>query len=274
MEGFAPFFLSNHLMVSAHWALGWEYLAVRVGEAYADPVTGEEFSGSYVRTEDTRYGVTTACGRGGSELFVTGVDAATGETIVERWLLGEEDGGFHVEWPVANTSLGEPAPLSSPTLELVGAPAQAYVPIADRPRGNIRRISIYQSALLDPIVNMSCDPEGRYLLCLTEAHDVVQLDLTTSPVGVATLATASGTPALTDMVSVQLLQHPMDGRIGKLSPTGFDVNANHVVLSDVLNDGLFESVEVLSKSAYVARGYADPLAWSDDFMHYTFTEVP
>ena len=64
-EGFAAFFLSNHLTLSAHWAQGWEYLAIRVGETYTDPVTGEESSGDYVTSQSTRYAVTTACGRHG-----------------------------------------------------------------------------------------------------------------------------------------------------------------------------------------------------------------
>ena len=100
------------------------------------------------------------------------------------------------------------------------------------------------------------------------------MDLTSSSIGASTPATVQSWPALAGMVSVELLQHPVDGRIGKLSPLGLDGNASHVIFADLLNDGLFEKVDVLSQPAYVAMGYADPLAWSDDFMQITFTEVP
>ncbi len=217
---------------------------------------------------DTSYEVLAVSGRQADELYVAG-RARTGQDVIEKWLVDTHTGGHFFAVQSVASPIGTPASAVPGTSSgIVGG--GAYVPGANRlllPAQD--RVELYRGNGFGGVIDLSPDPEGRFLIVLSQSPRAIQripIQLAATPTVLYTSADISYLPYAR---LIHRRQHYVHGRVyivgGNPTPQGVSLN---VMLFDLDNDGDFESTQILSDAQYEAQGYTGQV-WLTDFRHFT-----
>ena len=201
------------------------------------------------------------------EIYVAGQDLS-GEDVVERWSFPGDPGGYRVTRSLhAGVPLGTPAPLSTATISIVGG--GAYVAPRARTRLDPVREEVYRGDAIGGTRCLVVDPEGRFLLVLSEGSALLRVRSLGPDAVVEPLLTVQEVPQLGHVSEVRVLQHPSEGRKVLLRSAPWADEAHHVLLGDAENDGVFESLRAFAGRSFASSPYAS-VRWADDFFHYRF----
>ena len=198
--------------------------------------------------------------RGGNDLFLAGppvvsdaTDVAGGGvglgsgTVLERWTITAPIGAPYTIRPASTVPIGTQAPLSSLSAQIPGG---MYVPAEQRSAPRLRKTMLGYFGF--SVSSIEADPEGRYVLLLSPAESkVYRLDLVNYNGNPVVILDGTAQPCLAfahDVYACRFQDQLKRYVIGCS-------NGQNVVLRDSDNNGLFESAEILSDSAF----YASPL---------------
>jgi hypothetical protein len=216
-------------------------------DASAVTVYGQELNPSsnarntWDATTDAGFHVTSIGARHANELYVAGLDAAN-FVVLEKWLIVAQDGSFYTEKKVTSTPIGAAAEPIQTELKMV----RPHVEPSLRAAPTLQRSVITVPSGWGDIRSIGADPEGRFLLALTDdaggGTTLRQLDLSTG-LGTA-LFDSSMVPFLVDAIGFQFRDSSIEGRLVRIGSTGFGL----MFLVDEYNDGVFEDHELLGNA--------------------------
>ena len=190
--------------------------------------------------------------RAQDDYFVAG-EARNGDLVIERWQIGGQQGALRVDIQPAGGGtppLGQP--LSSPSVSTVVVGGGSWVPVSQRPsqQPGITRTEILRTSDLAPIRPnaLGADPEGRFILFVTDDDILYQLDLTSSISAASPLYDATTLWTVSSVRSMAQVEVTGLGRVWVLGhktvlPDPSSGGANKIVktlLYDSDNDGVFE----------------------------------
>ncbi len=241
--------------LKVHYTAGESGLSLLIFEA--DFVTGEEHTSTL--SEPASFEIDTVLHRHGFEFYVLG-RAASGEYVGERLSFTPSRGSYTSSRPTALSPIGVAAPLGVTSTFLVDGP---FLPPKQRARPSTERSEIFRWAGHPGVRCGAVDPEGRFLLLLTNDSMLVQVSLGGTG-AVTTLATASSTPFLAVADSLDAFDHDTEGRKYVLEHDYASEDGRHLVLHDRDNDALFETTELLNASTWATRAYDQH--WTCDFI--------
>lgn len=226
------------------------------------------------RSYETRFNITSVSSReGGDELWVIGWDGAVGEDVIERWVFTTRQ----KTWVMRTVGTPSPAGFQK---ELVVKDGTSYETIRS---GNYEvqpaRTRMARDTGVGPFWSSVVDPEGRYLLLLSQANsNVYHVDLTqASPLTATVLIDAAVQTALQGANSMRLVEDlsgirrifiqraSTDAEYDSHSFVYPDPSTLIVVLTDTANDGAFESTQVLSEVDFDSLGYNNPESFNPFF---------
>ena len=191
--------------------------------------------------------------RGQDDFYVAGT-ARNGDLVIEHWEVDPQVGALRTEWLPLGLPIGQPSPLGGLVTTVVGG---TYVPVGERPAvaPNLLRSEILRTSDVPPVRTnaFGADPDGRFILFVTQQDELYQLPLTSSaqPVLLHTTATCWMLPFVTGMFRCQLVA---TGRVWELGPpkvvanpdNGLAMNLLTTILFDADNDGEFESIGIFA----------------------------
>ena len=188
--------------------------------------------------ESTTFDVTAVDGRLANDFWVCGV-ATNGDDVIEHWTLEVPVGGWIAKRPVSTIPLGTPAATPETAIVLRGSD---FLPFAQRPQApHIARRELYRGDLLGGVLSVEADPDGRYLMLLTEAKEVYQLPI---HVGASPLLLydTSDTSTLANAHHIDARDHASLGRVYSIVPLAFKPSSLRILLIDDENDGVIDSL--------------------------------
>ncbi len=253
-SGAYPLFISNDY-VQAVELEAWRFLTLTNYEVLDGVSAGFEYSVSF--------DVALLASSGPDSLVLTG-SAPNGDTIIESWRFSPVEGSWYA-------SRQYPNPIPPIGTAITGVPQAvtgvlgAYVPLAQRPRGNPRvaRSEVYRGTSMGDIRCMAADPEGRFLLVISNQDVIYQLDLST--LAVSTLYDSQDIAGIGSLDAISRIHRPDIGRIWHLFVDLGSVDDPSVVLFDLDNDGVFDDLlEGTFVSTYSVFGDVPP--GTDNFL--------
>lgn len=208
-----------------------------------------------VFTYTASFDIDSVAARTQDDLFVTGI-ARNGDVVIERWEIAEQTGALRVQIGTSGPApaLGVPSPAPTTSTSVPGG--LPYVPLDQRAVGqpSLTRTELVRTQDIDPIRDnsMAADPEGRFLLFLTEDSVLYQLDLSDPNALPIPIHDASSLWTLDHIQAMARLQVAGMGRVWDLGPpqvlpdptSGGLVRHVLTLLYDADNDGLFEQAVV------------------------------
>lgn len=208
----------------------------------------------------TSFQVVDVAGRQSSEVFVLGA-----ENVIERWTQEIMTGSRYLT--VRNTTVAPGVPV--PDIEQ-GIKGGTWLPLDQRPKELRQRRNVVLGRFSGPeFCTVHVDPEGRYLLLVTkDNHDVFQLALTVDAAPVQ-IASSSQTVQLPQYTGGHLAHHETRGRLFIMERVLSSGGIDRVILSDLGNDGVFESMEALSAADWTAQGMDGQVWFRPDFFDYS-----
>jgi len=232
----------------------------------------------------TSYQISRIAGRHANEFFVAG-RARNGETVIEKFIIPTEEGGYYTTRMEAETPIGVPVTPSEVTVFIGPSPGQnppsspfgsfLYFPYYRDPdvRGPALppiREEVFRGSDIDDVLAMAADPEGRFLIVVESSGNILQVTLY-EPVKVTLLHSPSSIAELSQRTSVTLRHHASEGRIYDLTSYHPDGSIYHILLKDPDNDGAFDpDPPVFTDAEFRASAYGDASSWSEDFLFYKF----
>jgi hypothetical protein len=233
---------------------------VRLGFAEHDFSSGAEYYSDV--TERTSFDVSRVTHRHGCEIYVCG--RANGiEDVVERWDIVPDAGGYASSRPTSNTPIGNPAPLGTTSTFLQG---NAFIEPSARAAPILNRQEIYRGAAIGGFQSAVIDPEGRFMLVLSEQAKIIRVPLQSVPSSPTELYTSTQLPYLAQATSINVFDHATEGRKYVLMNRGATEDGIRLVLHDYDNDGEVDVTEMLDDAAWAVRAYDQN--WVNDFVSY------
>lgn len=221
------------------------------------------------RMEGVTFGIEWLCSRTTTELYLAGFPVLNPEaigpvllddsvTIIEKWTFQPAAGAPFTDRTPDPTPIGSPVPLSVPSTGIEGGTYQ--IPSLRRPSQLTRRELV---RLPMAVYAIEVDPESRYLVILApDDGGLYQLDLATFT-GTPYLAVSSATyPEIAQAQSLRKARF-QDG--AKCYVLGYVGGA--VLVRDVDNDGILETVEVISDDDW-DQLYSDDSQWQENYENY------
>lgn len=200
-------------------------------------------------------------------VYVAGVTDA-GVVVVELWSVPTEIGAYQVVRGEGG-ALGVPTPTADVVFSTRGA---SYLPPSARQVIPPRRQLLHRGPEMAGVRALAPDPEGRYVLLIDEQRRLWMLDVSdpTSSSVLTLLLEPSTTPFMLGVESLRVRHHRHSGRKVILSRGLYpDLPVAIGVLTDLANDGTFESFEVLSEQQAIATQHWHN-DWLDDFASKKF----
>lgn len=208
-------------------------LGVDVSLKEKDPVTGQWEES--MQHHPVSYSMVGATARHGMDLFLIG--RQRGYLVIERWTWSEWAGGYHCTQPESEPIEGVPVPLSESSVFVAGS---TFLPVADRSaRPQPTKTEVYRSDELTSegrIVGGSVDPEGRFLLIVTQEGNLYEVWLDDSDSAQLLLAKEEWPDA--PATSVRSIQHENLERQFVVEGQPFPGQAAFVLVNPE-NDGAF-----------------------------------
>ncbi len=215
-------------------------LRVKTMDKTVSPVAVQQF------TYTTSFTVTALAARAQDDLFVAGT-ARNGDLVIEHWLIDTQTGAVLTGWSSPGPgAIGQPSPPPAPTSTIVGG---TYVPVAQRTgEPSVERVELLRVAHPSVRTNaMAADPEGRFLLFVTEDSSLYSLDLTDPDALPVLLHDATSLWTLPAVTSMKRFDVTGVGRVWSLGPAVFLIDpadgAEKFVIAylyDADNDGVFD----------------------------------
>lgn len=221
--------------------------------------------------------------RGSPDLYLGGV-ADDGDIVIEHWRL-KPQGGEPVLERALNGALirGTPGSGTAGSVPAIGSPIASStpypyveggtaIPFPDRtsPR-RLARNELYRGSVVQDIVAMNVDPEGRFLLFLGDDDTLYRLTLDASR-ALEALYDSDDLWTLSRAEYLIRFQHVTEGRVWVLgflpevSSDGTGELQLDTLLIDADNDGLFDSTGIFEYDQLHAMGMISSDAWEDDFL--------
>jgi hypothetical protein len=251
--------VSDDLVQTVYWIPGEEWIRIENRERTPD--------GTWERVQhefETSFEVDAVDGRQTDEFYVAG-RTRTGEDVLEKWSFETQTGGRFFSIAAVSTPIGKPA-AAVPTTRSGLMGGGSYVPVADRPSipKPIRR-ELYRGNAFSGAVDLSADPEGRFVIVLANHPRAIHRVPIETGVLPSVLYTTDALPALAHADGIHRRQHSSFGRVyvlrgGRSWLTGA---RSRLLLVDRDNDGAFEKAETWSDSEYAKQ------PWLTDFTTYT-----
>ena len=198
------------------------------------------------------------------ELYLAGA-SANGETIIERWDLPPQRGGYHTSRTTAPQGVGRPAALSELVGRLVGL---VYLPPERREPLVPQRTAVFRGELPGAMRAMAVDPEGRFLLVLTEGGELLQLTDLTSP----SISQRFDDTTLPGLARTEIVRPFVDGegvRCYQVRGRPWDEPQAILILRDLDNDGHLDEIHSLDGDHGPGSPFA-PERWKNDYRRYRF----
>jgi hypothetical protein len=264
--------------LSRSWSVRKDRRSVRI-TTYEKDSAGEVFT--LVQDISTSFEIQDIAPRGGDELFVAGYPVRGG-FVIEHWALPEVPGALSATLtpPGAQPSGGQPPLLGVPTPPWGG---QVYVP------GGGSQTPLSQRSQLPPVERttfaedmnvrhqgIGADPEGRFVLVVTDDGELRQYFPSTSLDDYAVLETSTSLLGLEHIEGLFFrVQHAVFGRVWFLewfnakdaggTPIHPDLYQT-VILEDTDNDGVFDFVNLFLEDGPQVDPYLDATQWLDTFV--------
>jgi len=203
-----------------------------------------------------------------NQVTLAGRHPRTGEDVVERWSIDQITGTVVLGTPISTARIGTPLPGNPGTVAaFVGG---HHIPPSARAVSQVLREELYRGTDFNGIRELSVDPEGRFILVITEDSRLVQFDLSTG--GVTTVYTTAEIPTLDEDRYLRRAQHLSKGRMYFIESEMADVDSHSItVIIDADNDGIFtgpsDSIEHLDLLMYHLAGYGERSNFVTDFVN-------
>jgi len=209
------------------------------------------------------YPISAAATRPNGTVFLCGTDSG-GSLVIERFDPRAKRGAYEVlidEIPY--TSIGQPAPTTGVDEKLVQG---VFLPPDRRRRDwlTVDREVIHSDTFPGEVVGLGADPEGRFILAVTDQDEVYRFD-NVHKANYVRLYDASSSPSMPFLKgSMKFFEHAVDKRVcllwTKVRPL------TRVALSDYDNDGVFDAI---SEYPVLHEGYVDPpQTFEQGLIHY------
>lgn len=204
-----------------------------------------------------------------NEFYLSG-KARNGDAVVERWVIVPQNGTLVAERPPASSGIG--TPFTTPGLVVQVQGAGALIPPAQRTGAAVTtKTELYRGAALNNIEALAVDPDGRFLLALTDGPSgLVRFDLhDASPAGPSfeTVLAPTAVPELGQIGRIYPAQHAVSGRMYLMDSAHLPgVFPKDIALMDDDNDGNFDGNFVLSMDEYAQLFPSG--SFTDFFVHY------
>lgn len=265
--------------LSRYWTVAADRKSLRISTYELFP-QGEV--GVFHQDVSTTLSIRDVASRGGDELFVGG-NPLRGGFVLERWRLPEVRG--------STTAMLVPSgavPGGIPVTPGMGVPTQpwggqVYIP------GGVSQTPIVQRIALPPVQRsefaedvsalyrgIGADPEGRFVLVLTDAGELRQYSPSVTLNDYVVLQDATTMPQLMHVEGLfHRVQHTALGRVWFLTwhdaryPDGTLIPSSlyeTIVIVDGDNDGVFEEVTPHFVDGTTIDAYLDRAQWLDAFM--------
>lgn len=228
--------------------------------------------GEFHQEVSTSFSIQDIAPRGGNEVFVGGYPRRGG-FVVERWTIEDVTGTTTGEIALSSAPVGVGIPPATPTVYIPGG---VQIPLAQRsPPPVIARETVFEDSAVT-YKGIGADPEGRFLLVVTENAELRQYFPGGSLNDYALLANASTLPDLEHIEGLfKRVQHATFGRVWFMEwhqakyPNGTFVDVSQyqtVVLQDADNDGVFELITPHLSQAASLMPYEDDSLWLEEFI--------
>lgn len=215
-----------------------------------DPTTDLVYTTRRVLT--LAYPLAAAATRANGTVFLCGTDSG-GSLVIERFDPSAKRGAYEVrvdELPY--TSIGQPAATTEVQEALVNG---IFLPPDRRGRDwlTIDREVIHSDPFPGDVVGLGADPEGRYVLAITESDEVYRFE-NTHEANYVLLYDASSSPSMPFLKgSMKFFEHAVDKRVCLLWTRVRPLT--RIALSDYDNDGVFDAI---TEYPVLHEGYVDP----------------
>jgi len=197
-------------------------------------------------TYSSSFTVTSIAAKGQDDFYIAGY-ARNGDLVIEHWEIESQDGAIATGWQSSGPApIGQPSVPAAPISTVTGG---TYIPVFQRTgEPSVLRTEILRTnQFLIQNNAFGVDPEGRFLLLITDSSQLYRVDLVDPPTPPILLLDSNSLWTLPFIKGMVRIQVSGIGRIWVLGPPeilpspvlGID---QHVLtyLYDADNDGLFE----------------------------------
>jgi hypothetical protein len=259
-----PLFLGTDFSFAALYRPGEKWVGARL----TDYVEGEAPGPRTEWNWTTSFDVLHVGGRGTDLLVVLGV-ARNGDTILERWDIGLPAGAPTAALAPAAPVVG--VAVAVPALQL-GVQGGTPIPPAQRGAGpQPSRTEVYRGPSLGQDLEVEVDPNGRYALVLSRDGGALYRIVLAEGASADLILDSQSAPSLARVFGLDFYRHALLGQqVGGRIKGGAPLS--RIVLGDLDNDGVFESVEELTLQECEYLGL--PQAWVEDYVNYSGNFAP
>ncbi|MFT5285753.1 MAG: hypothetical protein ACI8TQ_001921 [Planctomycetota bacterium] len=248
-------YISSSFARSVNW--GGPFHGARDLEVWSnekDPISGDWHQST--TDHSVAFDVHDVTGLGADTIVVGGYSERFDHEVIELWDLAPTVGGYQAWRGGQTVGIGTPIPTSSIVEGIEGA--QFLLPAARSPTRPPSKSELFRGDL-GGIVAIEADPEGRFVLVLSDEHDCVYLiDVASGTKQVVLDASTSAVVASSD--GIRALEHSVEGR---MYIVGDNFSDEYVFMQDPDNDGDFDSFLELDRAGISATDFTDNTLMKD-----------
>lgn len=189
------------------------------------------------------------------------------ETVIERWEVLVEDGGFRVGSRAAPAARGVPQPIPASAAYEVTLVGDRDLPPSERRLTSpiVTRTEIYRGRHAGVIRNLAVEPEGRLLVLHShDTGDVYELDRTTPGAVPVRRFAAADLPDLREMTTLDVSDHLDAGRLYWMAAVDGHMvrgGTRRVVIVDRDVDGVLDEIRAEGSDERKAPPFGDASRW-------------
>lgn len=215
--------------------------------------------------------------RAGDHVFVGG-EPSRGGFLIESWTFPGVTGAPTASTAVSGTAIGVSAPPATPQVSVSGG--GPVLPVELRSVPPQPRRSVVVEDLTTGYRAIGADPEGRFVLLVTDEGELRQYDLGVAPGELSDPVVLADTTTLPSLRSVSGLMHRyQQATFGRLwiarwfdarYPDGYPIALDQwetMVLLDSDNDGIFEQMTSHLNNSGAMQSFLDPAQIQADFLN-------